>query len=85
MTKGKKKANLYPPDLFLRCWMLPKHLNLPFTIMPSLVHKASHSSMLQRTALNNILSIIIHYGEKDVNISDNNRKGFQQNPTACEV
>lgn len=38
------------PHLFLRCWMLPRHLNLPFTMMPSLVHKASHSSMLQRTA-----------------------------------
>lgn len=36
--------------LFFRCWMLPKHLNLPFTMIPSLVHKASHSSMLQKTA-----------------------------------
>lgn len=29
--------------------MLPKHLNLPFTMMPSLVHRASHSSMLEET------------------------------------
>lgn len=46
MTNGKRKVYLYPPDLFFRCWMLPKHLNLPFTMMPSLVHNASHSSML---------------------------------------
>lgn len=36
--------------------MLPRHLNLPFTMMPSLVHKASHSSMLQTTARNNLWS-----------------------------
>lgn len=29
--------------------MLPKQRNLPFTMIPSLVHKASHSSMLQET------------------------------------
>lgn len=34
--------------LFLRCWMLPRHLNLPLTMIPSLVHRASHSSMLRR-------------------------------------
>lgn len=26
--------------------MLPRHLNLPLTMIPSLVHRASHSSML---------------------------------------
>jgi len=34
--------------------MLPKHLNLPLTMMPSLVHKASHSSILQ-------VNITVHY------------------------
>lgn len=27
--------------------MLPRHWNLPLTMIPSLVHRASHSSMLQ--------------------------------------
>ena len=37
------------PYLFFRCWTLPRHLNLPFTMMAILVHKASHSSMLTHT------------------------------------
>lgn len=35
--------------LFLRCWTLPRHLNLPFTMMAILVHRASHSSILRHT------------------------------------
>lgn len=35
--------------LFFRCWTLPRHLNLPFTIMAILVHRASHSSILTHT------------------------------------
>lgn len=46
MGKLRSAGNFY---LFFRCWMLPKHLNRPFTMIPSLVHKASHSSMLQKT------------------------------------
>ena len=33
-------------DLLLRCWILPRHLNCPFTMMARRVHRASHSSML---------------------------------------
>lgn len=32
--------------LLLRCWMLPKHLKRPFTMMAMRVHRASHSSIL---------------------------------------
>lgn len=53
-----------PPDLFLRCWMLPRHLNRPFTMMPSRVHKASHSSMLQKTAGE---CVIDPYGDRGQN------------------
>lgn len=83
----QKKVELDPTDLFLRCWMLPRHLNLPFTIMPSLVHKASHSSMLQMTTGKELLSITMF--ERD-GIVNNNRNStvnvyvsqlvFQQNP-----
>lgn len=33
--------------LYLRCWIVPKHLKDPLTIMANRVHNASHSSMLQ--------------------------------------
>lgn len=36
------------PHLFFRCWMLPRHLKRPFTMIAMRVHKASHSSMLLR-------------------------------------
>ena len=32
--------------LFFKCWMLPMHLKVPFTIMARRPHSASHSSML---------------------------------------
>ena len=32
--------------LFLRCWILPRHLKDPLTMIASLVHSASHSSIL---------------------------------------
>lgn len=32
--------------LLFRCWMLPRHLKRPLTMMAMRVHKASHSSML---------------------------------------
>lgn len=35
--------------LFFRCWTLPRHLNLPLTIMAILVQRASHSSILWGT------------------------------------
>lgn len=35
--------------LFFRCWTLPRHLNLPFTMMAILVQSASHSSILKHT------------------------------------
>ena len=39
----------YPSlNLFLRCCGDPKHLKLPLVMMASLVHRASHSSMLQK-------------------------------------
>lgn len=34
--------------LFFRCWMLPRHLSRPFTMMARRVQSASHSSMLGR-------------------------------------
>lgn len=34
------------PYLLFRCWMLPRHLKRPFTMMAMRVHSASHSSML---------------------------------------
>lgn len=40
----KWEENTY---LFFRCWTLPRHLNLPLTIIAIRVHRASHSSMLQ--------------------------------------
>lgn len=33
---------------FFRCWMLPRHLSRPFTMMARRVQSASHSSMLGR-------------------------------------
>lgn len=36
------------PHLFFRCWMLPRHLKRPFTMIAMRVHNASHSSMLLR-------------------------------------
>lgn len=33
-------------NLFLRCWMLPRHLKVPFTIMAKRPQRASHSSIL---------------------------------------
>ena len=35
-----------PPNLDFKCCGLPKHLNLPFTMITRREHKASHSSML---------------------------------------
>ena len=32
--------------MFLRCWMLPRHLKQPLTMMASRVQRASHSSIL---------------------------------------
>ena len=34
------------PNLFFKCWGLPRHLNWPFTMTASRVQRASHSSML---------------------------------------
>mmetsp|Transcript_19596 Transcript_19596/g.40921 ORF Transcript_19596/g.40921 Transcript_19596/m.40921 type:complete len:201 (-) Transcript_19596:4972-5574(-) len=40
-------SSSYPrPNLLFKCWALPRHLNLPPTIIQILWHKASHSSML---------------------------------------
>ena len=36
------------PYLLFRCWMLPRHLKRPFTMMAMRVHRASHSSMLSK-------------------------------------
>lgn len=36
----------YRTNLFLRCWMLPRHLKVPFTIMAKRPQRASHSSIL---------------------------------------
>lgn len=44
MTVGGRGEETY---LSLMCWGAPRHLKLPSTMMASLVHKASHSSMLQ--------------------------------------
>lgn len=49
-TKKQTKTNKKPEPktyLFFRCWTLPRHLNLPLTIIAIRVHRASHSSMLQ--------------------------------------
>lgn len=35
------------PHLLFRCWMLPRHLKWPFTMMAIRVHNASHSSILK--------------------------------------
>lgn len=40
--------NSKDPHLFFRCWMLPRHLKRPFTMIAMRVHNASHSSMLLR-------------------------------------
>lgn len=32
--------------LYLRCWMVPRHLKFPLTMMASRVQRASHSSIL---------------------------------------
>lgn len=40
--------------LLFRCWILPRHLKRPFTIMAMRVHKASHSSMLSRDEEENV-------------------------------
>merc|ERR550532_748039 len=38
---------VYPsPNLFTRCWQLPRHLKCPLTIIANRVQRASHSSML---------------------------------------
>lgn len=37
------------PYLFFKCCTLPKHRNLPLTIMAMRVHRASHSSILKQT------------------------------------
>ena len=38
---------VYPwPNRLFRCWMLPMHLNCPFTIITRRVQRASHSSIL---------------------------------------
>ena len=36
------------------CCILPRHLNSPLTIIVSLVHNASHSSILRRLIGNNV-------------------------------
>lgn len=52
---GQQLQGVFRPEtlcasyLFFRCWTLPKHLNLPFTMMAILVHRASHSSILRHT------------------------------------
>lgn len=38
-----------PTHLYLRCWMVPKHLKVPLTMMASRVQRASHSSILWKT------------------------------------
>lgn len=48
-TSGLKEMT----NLYLRCWIVPKHLNDPLTIMANRVHNASHSSMLQGQFSNN--------------------------------
>ena len=37
--------------LFLRCWTLPRHLKDPLTMIASLVHSASHSSILHNKGI----------------------------------
>ena len=39
--------------LYLRCWMVPRHLKVPFTMMANRVQSASHSSMLVEHNNNN--------------------------------
>lgn len=55
MTKPIKISNSFaflagtveePTHLYLRCWMVPKHLKVPLTMMASRVQRASHSSIL---------------------------------------
>lgn len=45
-VKTKQKV----PYLLFRCWMLPKHLKRPFTMMAIRVHSASHSSILLKNS-----------------------------------
>ena len=41
------ETTIYITDLVFRCWILPRHLNCPLTMIASLVHSASHSSILR--------------------------------------
>ena len=61
--------------LFLRCCVLPRHLNVPFTIIARREHSASHSSMLCEVRITEWPSFTIELMQ-----SHRNRRAFGSMP-----
>lgn len=54
--------------LYLRCWMVPKHLKVPLTMMASRVQSASHSSILVEKKKYDLLfsQLVFHVYEQQI-------------------
>ena len=77
--------HLLHTDLLLMCWMLPRHLNSPFTMMVSLVHSASHSSILRE--IWSYVCITHTQREREVCVRERRRgrgRGREGVPVSCE-